>query len=78
MEVKMAQKVAAETALKHRQLRSPLNGQVRKIYHHVGEWVQNGEAVVYVIRMDRLRVEGSLLASDISPTKSTRGRSRSK
>jgi multidrug resistance efflux pump len=68
-DVKKAQMEASETALKHRLLQSPLSGDglVGKIYRHVGEWVQNGEPVVYVLRMDRLRVEGSLPASKISP-----------
>jgi multidrug efflux pump subunit AcrA (membrane-fusion protein) len=69
-DVKKAQMDASETALKHRLLQSPLSGEglVGKIYRHVGEWVQNGEPVVYVLRMDRLRVEGSLPASKISPS----------
>ncbi len=69
-DVKKAQLDAAQTALKHRLLLSPLagDGLVRKIYRHVGEWVQNGEPVVHLVRMDRLRVEGSLLAAKISPS----------
>lgn len=68
MEVKEAQMAATQTVLEHRLLLSPLDGQVSKIYRHVGEWVQTGEAVVHVIRMDRLRVQGALNVAEISPS----------
>jgi multidrug efflux pump subunit AcrA (membrane-fusion protein) len=67
-EVKRAQWEAAQTALKHRQVTSPLDGKVRMIKQHVGEWVQTGEPMIHIVRMDRLRVEGSLNAADVSPS----------
>jgi macrolide-specific efflux system membrane fusion protein len=67
MEVKKAQKEASVVSLNHRQICAPLDGQIRKTYRHVGEWIQAGEPVVHIVRMDRLRVEGSLLASEVSP-----------
>lgn len=67
-DVKKAQQEAALVSLKHRLICSPLDGQVREIRRHEGEWLQAGESVMHVIRMDQLRVEGSLLASEVSPS----------
>jgi multidrug efflux pump subunit AcrA (membrane-fusion protein) len=68
VDVKQAQLDAADVTLKHRQLISPLDGQVRKIYRHLGEWVNAGEPVMHVVRMDRLYIEGSLLAAEVPHT----------
>ncbi|HBJ35786.1 MAG TPA: hypothetical protein DDZ51_13780 [Planctomycetaceae bacterium] len=46
-----------------RQMSAPLSGMVVEIYHRPGEWVQPGDAVARIIRLDRLRVEGFLPAS---------------
>jgi macrolide-specific efflux system membrane fusion protein len=67
-EVKRAQWEAAQTTLKHRQVLSPLDGTVRMVRQHVGEWVQAGEPMVHIVRMNRLRVEGQLNAAKISPS----------
>ena len=46
---------------------SPIEGQVRKIYRHVGEWVQQSDPVVHVVRVNLLRVEGFLNISGFAP-----------
>jgi len=54
---------ATEKVERHR-IKSPLAGQVQKIYRHVGEWVQAGEPVLHVVQVNRLRVQGNLKISD--------------
>lgn len=46
-----------------RQMSAPLRGMVVEVYHRTGEWVQPGDAVARIIRLDRLRVEGFLPAA---------------
>lgn len=46
-----------------RQISAPLRGMVVEVYHRRGEWVQPGDAVARIIRLDRLRVEGFLPAA---------------
>jgi multidrug efflux pump subunit AcrA (membrane-fusion protein) len=67
-EVKRAQYDAAQTTLKHRKVLSPIDGTVRMVKQHVGEWVQAGEPMVHVVRMNRLRVEGQLNTAEVSPS----------
>ncbi|HUG69026.1 MAG TPA: HlyD family efflux transporter periplasmic adaptor subunit [Pirellulaceae bacterium] len=52
----------AEHQLKKRAIHAPTSGVVVEVLKHVGEWVEPGETVVRMVRMDRLRVEGFLLA----------------
>jgi macrolide-specific efflux system membrane fusion protein len=58
--------VAAE-AVRRRQVLSPLDGQVAELRCHPGEWVKPGDPVVYVVRMDRLRIEGLLSTVVVGP-----------
>jgi macrolide-specific efflux system membrane fusion protein len=58
---------SADDAVLRRQIVSPLDGVVVTILHEKGEWVAAGESVVQVIRIDRLRVEGFLSATEIAP-----------
>ncbi len=57
----------ADLAIRRRQLVSPIDGIVVKVYHHLGEWVAPGDPVVHIVRVDRLRIEGFLNSSDYSP-----------
>lgn len=52
----------AEEMLDRRTIRSPLRGMVVELHRRRGEWVQPGETVARVLRLDRLRVEGFLAA----------------
>uniref|UniRef100_A0A7C4L0N9 HlyD family efflux transporter periplasmic adaptor subunit n=1 Tax=Bellilinea caldifistulae TaxID=360411 RepID=A0A7C4L0N9_9CHLR len=57
----------ARQNLERRSIKSPLEGVVEEIRRHVGEWVQPGDAVVHVVRLDRLRIEGFIKASVALP-----------
>ncbi len=58
---------AAETNLARHDIKSPLNGNVVKIFKQPGEWVNEGEVVFRVIQMDRMRVEGLIELNMYSP-----------
>src|SRR3954453_14118733 len=58
---------SATYAVARRQIISPLAGVVVNILHEKGEWVAAGEPVLQVVRIDRLRVEGFLNATEVGP-----------
>jgi multidrug resistance efflux pump len=58
---------SSDDAVGRRQIISPLAGLVVTIFHEQGEWVAAGEPVLQVIRVDRLRVEGFLNATEVGP-----------
>jgi multidrug efflux pump subunit AcrA (membrane-fusion protein) len=58
---------AADEEIARRQLRSPIDGVVDRVLAQVGEWVQPGQPIVEIVRLNRLRVETSLNAYEVSP-----------
>lgn len=65
-EVHQAEVNAADVALARRQIVSPIDGEVATVFHERQEWVSAGEPVVQIVRMDRLRVEGFVAASEVN------------
>lgn len=65
--VKEAQFEAASTDVDRRKIRAPIDGIVVKRYRRVGEWVRPGDPLLRLVRADRLRIEGYLDATKISP-----------
>jgi multidrug efflux pump subunit AcrA (membrane-fusion protein) len=64
-----AAKVAmADDEIHRRQIRSPISGEVVEVQFRPGEWVEPGDGVFRVVRLDRLRVEGFLNVSDFKPS----------
>jgi len=57
--------IAAEN-IERRKIRSPLDGMVVERRRRAGEWVQPGDPVIHVMRLDRLRVEGFVPAAEYS------------
>ena len=49
---------AAEKAIERRQVTAPLDGVVVQVFPHQGEWMQPGDPLARVVRIDKLRVEG--------------------
>jgi multidrug efflux pump subunit AcrA (membrane-fusion protein) len=39
-------------------IQSPISGEVVEVFKHAGEWVDAGEPIVHIMRLDTLRVEG--------------------
>ncbi len=60
-----AEATAASVDVQRRQINSPLDGVVVRVNRRQGEWVQPGDPVLHVVRMDRLRIEGFLGATDV-------------
>lgn len=48
----------AERNLDRQTIRAPIEGVVVQVYRRDGEWVEPGQQVVRILRMDRLRAEG--------------------
>jgi len=51
---------AALEKVQRRKITAPIAGVVVDVHRHPGEWVEPGEAVVRILRIDRLRAEGFL------------------
>jgi macrolide-specific efflux system membrane fusion protein len=66
-EIRRAKLEAAEDAVSRRQIRAPLAGQVVQVHRDAGEWVNPGEAVLQLVRLDRLRLKGFLNAQEVAP-----------
>lgn len=58
---------AAQLSVERRKVVSPLDGLVVEIFKRPGEWVQAGEPILRVVRMNRLRVEGFLSVDSTDP-----------
>jgi len=66
-DTKGAEVKAADLSIERRQIRAPFDGVVTNVYRHPGEWVAPGDPIIKVIQVDRLRIEGSLSASEYDP-----------
>jgi macrolide-specific efflux system membrane fusion protein len=55
----------AERKLERQTIRAPIDGVVAQVYRRQGEWVEPGQQVVRILRMDRLRVEGFVALSQL-------------
>jgi multidrug efflux pump subunit AcrA (membrane-fusion protein) len=64
---KLAELYAARRNLEMRKINAPFAGQVEELFKQRGEWVQAGEPVARVIRLDRLKVKGFVNARDYNP-----------
>ena len=51
--------------VERRQIVSPIAGVVVQIKRHKGEWVQLGESIVRIVRVDHLRAEAFLNSHDV-------------
>ena len=58
---------ASEQAILRRKVLAPVTGVVVAVYLQTGDWVNAGEPVCHVVRMDRLRVEGFLSTAEHDP-----------
>ena len=67
-DVRLSQVDIVKLSVTRRLVKSPIDGVVERRYKEVGEWVQPGEAILQVIRMDQLRIEGFLRADKVAPT----------
>ena len=66
-EVHQADVDAAMEEIRLRNTLADVNGLVLEVARDRGEWVQAGEVIMRVVRMDRLRVEGFLSSAEFDP-----------
>jgi multidrug efflux pump subunit AcrA (membrane-fusion protein) len=50
-----------------RKVTAPINGVVVEVLRHPGEWVEPGDKVLRVVRIDRLRAEGLVHVRELPP-----------
>jgi macrolide-specific efflux system membrane fusion protein len=58
---------AATDDIQRRQIVAPFDGVVLELFKQSAEWVNAGEPVLRIIRLDRLRVEGFLHVQQLNP-----------
>ncbi len=66
--VKSTQVEAADNEIQRRRIAAPQKGVVVEVFKKVGEWVQPGEPILRLVRLDRVRVEGFVLADEATPS----------
>ncbi len=66
-DVQQAAVLSAEDNILRRQINAPFKGVVIDVQKQEGEWVDKGEPVVRVVRMDRLRVDGFIDGNAFNP-----------
>ncbi|MCE9546682.1 MAG: HlyD family efflux transporter periplasmic adaptor subunit [Planctomycetia bacterium] len=59
---------AADDAVRRRQVIAPIDGEIVELRRHLGEWLNPGQPVLRMVRMDRLRVEGFVAAARVDPS----------
>lgn len=64
---KSAELAQIDAAIERRRVTAPLNGVVVEIFKRSGEWLQPGDRIMRIVRLDRLAVEGSIRAADLDP-----------
>jgi macrolide-specific efflux system membrane fusion protein len=55
----------AERALERRRVTAPIDGMIVEVRRHEGEWLKPGDAVMRLVRDDRLRAEAFVLADQL-------------
>jgi multidrug efflux pump subunit AcrA (membrane-fusion protein) len=71
--VSTAELKAAEVNIERRRITAPLNAVVVELSRHEGEWVQPGDPVMRLVRVDLLRVEGFVRATEHSQLEIRKG-----
>jgi multidrug resistance efflux pump len=64
---KKAERDASDLALKRRTIIAPFDGEVLNLYRHQDEWVSPGDAIMQLVRLDTMQVEGPLEQSAYDP-----------
>ena len=69
LEVKVseAQVDAAKEHIVRREIKAPWDGIVDEVHRHTGDWVNPGDPVLRLVRMDHLRIKASINADAYAP-----------
>lgn len=65
-QLKQTEVDVASRSIERRKVTSPLSGMVVELKRRRGEWVQPGDVVARLVRIDRVRAEGFLPASQVT------------
>ncbi len=71
--VRKAELQVADLQIGRREILAPVDGIVVKRYVDEGEWVQPGDNVLRIVRMNKVRVQGLVEASRLSPAQLRKG-----
>ncbi|HEX5443898.1 MAG TPA: HlyD family efflux transporter periplasmic adaptor subunit [Pirellulales bacterium] len=66
-ESKAASVEAADDDIERRKVLARIDAMVIDVKRHEGEWVNPGDRLLRLLRMDKLKVEGTLTLSEVSP-----------
>ncbi len=66
-DAKAAAVAAADESILRRKIVAPFDGVVFEIFHEESEWVNAGDPLFRLVRMDRLKVEGFLESASYDP-----------
>jgi len=58
---------AADVQIRNRKFRSPLDGVIDDVFQNEGQWLREGDAVLRIIRLDRVQVSGAISADEYAP-----------
>jgi macrolide-specific efflux system membrane fusion protein len=72
-ELKENEVAVAEHSIRQRRILAPLAGFVAQVNRHQGEWVQPGQTILRILRLDRLRAEGMVDAKTVQGNINGRG-----
>ncbi|HEX3601602.1 MAG TPA: HlyD family efflux transporter periplasmic adaptor subunit [Lacipirellulaceae bacterium] len=64
---KQAELDAADLAIQRRVITAPFDGVVEEIKRHQDEWIQPGDTILTLLRMDTMHVEGAIEQSKYDP-----------
>lgn len=64
---KNAELEATKLAIGRRTIRAPFDGEVVTIYRHQDEWVNPGDPILRLVRLDTMEVEGAVDLADYDP-----------
>ena len=64
---KLAERDAADLAIKRRSILAPFDGEVVTLYRHQDEWVSPGDPIVRLVRLDTMLVEGPVEMASYDP-----------
>lgn len=68
VDLKKAQYDATDNQMERLKITAPFAGEVNDTLRQVGEWVQPGDQVVHLVRLDKVRVKGFVYSKNASPT----------
>ncbi|MFL6544841.1 MAG: HlyD family efflux transporter periplasmic adaptor subunit, partial [Candidatus Udaeobacter sp.] len=64
---KKAELAAADLAIDRRTIKAPFDGVVEEIKHKQDEWVQPGDTILSLLRLDTMHVEGTVEQNQYDP-----------